>query len=369
MRAAVLDAAGQPFRIARTRQARAAARPGAGAHPRERREPARHQDPRRPGGPCAAAAAFRARARPGRRGRVGGPGRDEVQARRRGVRHGRRHRRAAGHAGRVRGGRRRPARAEAAQPGHARGRRAAAGVHHGLGRAWSTAPRRRPARRCWCTAGRAAWGTWRCNSPFAGRRGVRDRQPGAGRHHPPPGRDAHRLHGDLGRGIRRAAHGGRGLRRGVRHGRRRGARRLVRGRAPLRRPCGQLPGLGHPQAGAAVFPRGDLLGRVHAAADDHGPRPRAPRRDPGGGGAAGGGRAARAADGRAPVHAGRSDFGARGDRDGHGARARRGRRRGDVAGARGRGFRRRCAGRRPASRPAPAACRRRRGRSSAWPTP
>jgi hypothetical protein len=123
MRAAVLDAAGQPFRIAElTRPCRPQGQVlvrihASGVNPLDTKiragQAAHAQQPL----PSVLGHG------PGRRGRGGRPGRDEVQARRRGLRHGRRHRRAAGHAGRIRGGRCRPDRAEAAQPGHARGRR------------------------------------------------------------------------------------------------------------------------------------------------------------------------------------------------------------------------------------------------------
>ena len=68
------------------------------------------------------------------------------------------------------------------------------------------------------------------------------------------------------------------LRPRLRHRRRRDARRLVQ-RGPPFRPCRQRARLGHACAGAAVVPRRQLFGRVHAAADADRRRPRASRRD------------------------------------------------------------------------------------------
>jgi NADPH:quinone reductase-like Zn-dependent oxidoreductase len=248
----------------------------------------------------------------------------------------------------------------------------AAGVHHGVRRAGRPREARRPARRCWCTAARAASGTWPCNWPVSlgaevfatGSPAQADtiRRFGATPiDHTATSVEAYVARHTAGEGfdVVYDTVGGAVLDASFEAARRYGGHVV------------SCLGLGHAQAGAAVVPRGDLLGRVHAAADDHGPRPRAPRRDPGGGGAAGGGRAARAADGRAPVQRWKKRLRrTRPIESRHGARA--------ASWSTSRWTsrstsqvlpRRRCAGRRPASRPAPAACRRRRGRSSAWPTP
>ena len=64
--------------------------------------------------------------------------------------------------------------------------------------------------------------------------------------------------------------------------------------APVR-PRRQRARLGHACAGAAVVSRRELFGRVHAAADADGRRPRASRRDPARGDTARGGRQGRPA--------------------------------------------------------------------------
>ena len=67
------------------------------------------------------------------------------------------------------------------------------------------------------------------------------------------------------RTICRAAYRRPRLRHRLRHHRRRDARRIVQ-RGPALRPCRQRARLGRACAGAAVVPGGDLFGRLHAAA-------------------------------------------------------------------------------------------------------
>ena len=316
-----------PFVSPRSRAPVAGAGPGAGADRGQRREPARHQDPRRQAGARAASAAGGPRHRPGRRRcEAVGAGVDALPRRRRGLRHDGRRRRPAGLAGGVRRRRRRPAGAQAGQPVDARGGRAAAGRHHRVGR--PRRPRRRcaPARRCWCTAAPAASATSRCRSPRRSAPSVRDRLGRAGRHHRAVSARRRSTTRDDGRRLRR---------RSTRAARastwsttpsaaRCSTRRSARSR--LRRPRRQRLGWGtHALAPlsfraatySGVFTLLPMLtgqGRAHHGAD------------PGEAAQAGRGRPAAAADGSAPLHARHGAGRARGSRRRPGPRQDRGRR-------------------------------------------